>query len=370
MIALVRSNVKENTNLHRSNDRKQTGTSVSSIRQPFGLGQKSRPHRLRRAVQLVFLGICLWIGWRFIQFYFSCLNPGQPLALRPPGIEAFLPISALMSARFWLQTGVIQPVHPAGLLIFGAILAISFLFKRSFCSWVCPFGLLSEKLADWGRKIARRNFTLPRWADWPLRSVKYLLLGFFAYVICCRMDVSDLQAFLSSPFNQMADVRLLQFFLHPSSTTIVVLAILTVLSVFVRHFWCRYLCPYGALTALVGLVSPTRIRRNIPSCIDCGKCAKACPASLPVNRLLTVHSDECTLCLECVESCPIANTLGVETVFPRRRVRPLIVALGIIGIVLLAVGFGKLSGHWQSSVTPPQMAQQIQDLQLAAPRQP
>jgi hypothetical protein len=59
--------------------------------------------------------------------------------------------------------------------------------------------------------------------------------------------------------------------------------------------------------------------------------------------------------------------LGVNLAFSRRRVQPLILALGILGIVLLAVGFGKLSGHWQSSVTPPQMAQQIQNLQLTTP---
>lgn len=275
-----------------------------------------------------------------------------------------------MSARFWLQTGIIQPVHPAGLLIFGAILIISFLFKRSFCSWVCPFGLLSEKLADLGRKIARRNFKLPRWADWLLRSVKYILLGFFAYVICCRMDLPDLQVFLESPFNQTADVRLLQFFLHPSSTTIVVLATLAMLSIFVRHFWCRYLCPYGALTALAGLVSPTHIMRNIPSCIDCGKCAKSCPASLPVNRLLTVRSDECSLCLECVESCPISNTLGVQVAFTRHRVWPVILAVSIVGIFVGTLAYGRLSGHWQSSVTPQETAQQIQALQFTEPQHP
>jgi polyferredoxin len=368
MIAPVKYDVKENAKSNRHLERKQTGASSSSIRQRFGLGQKPKPHRLRRAVQLVFLGVCLWIGWRFIQFYFSCLNPGQQMATRPPGIEAFLPISALMSARLWLQTGVIHPVHPAGLLIFGAILAISFLFKRSFCSWVCPFGLLSEKLADAGHKLIGRNFLLPRWADWPLRMIKYLLLGFFAFVIFCRMNLAGLQAFLESPFNQTADVRLLQFFLHPSTTVMVILAILVVVSVLIRHFWCRYLCPYGALTALVGLASPTRIRRNIPSCIECGKCAKACPASLPVNRLLTVHSDECTLCLECVESCPVANTLGVETVFPRRRVRPLTLALGIVGLFLLTIAIGKLSGHWQSSVAPQQTAQEIQYLQITTPQ--
>ena len=362
--------VKEDTKPQGSLGQKRPTPASSSRRQRFAPAWHTKPHRLRRTVQTVFLGVCLLIGWRFIEFYYACLNPGQPAVLRPPGVEAFLPISALMSGRYWLQTGVIQAVHPAGLLIFGAIMAVSLLFKRSFCSWVCPFGLVSEKLADLGCKIARHNFNLPRWADWPLRSVKYLLLGFFAYVICCRMNLPVLQAFLESPFNQTADVRLLLFFLHPSSTTIVVLAFLVVLSIFVRHFWCRYLCPYGALAALAGLLSPTHIKRDVPSCIDCGKCAKACPVSLPVNRLLTVYSDECSLCLECVESCPVSNTLGVSVAFTKRRVWPMLLASGIVGIFLITLVFGRLSGHWQSSVTTPQMAQQIQDLQCAAPRQP
>lgn len=313
----------------------------TALQRLFSLGRHNRPHRLRRTVQFVFLGVTLWIGWRFLQFYESCLNTGHATVARPPGVEAFLPISALMSVRFWWQTGVIHPVHPAGLLIFGAIVLISLLFKRSFCSWVCPFGWLSENLAAAGRKIFRRNIAPPRWLDWPLRALKYLLLAFFVDVIFLRLDPAGLRAFLDSPFNQMADVRLLQFFLHASTTALVVLAILALLSLLVRGFWCRYLCPYGALTALAGLASPMQIRRDIPSCIECGKCARACPARLPVNRLVSVRSDECTLCLECVEACPVADTLGVSPVFSRRRIRPLIVAAVMGGMLLGAMLYGR-----------------------------
>jgi polyferredoxin len=82
-------------------------------------------------------------------------------------------------------------------------------------------------------------------ADWPLRALKYLLLGFFVWVIFFRMNPAGLRAFLDSPFNQTADVRLLQFFIHPSTTTLVVLAVLVGLSLPIRYFWCRYLCSYG-----------------------------------------------------------------------------------------------------------------------------
>jgi len=320
----------------------------------------NRPHRLRRVVQLTFLGICLWIGWRFFQFYHSCLDVNGAIATRPAGVEAFLPISALISAKLWFKTGIIQPVHPAGLLIFAAVVAVSFLFRRSFCSWVCPVGLLSEKLGDSGSKLLKRNWGLPRWVDVPLRGIKYLLLGFFAYVIFCRMDLDSLRAFLDSPFNHIADVRLLQFFRYASPTTMVVLVVLAVLSVLVRNFWCRYACPYGALTAMAGLLSPVRIKRDIPSCIDCGKCSKACPALLPVHKLVAVRSEECSLCLECVEACPVADTLSVNLVATRRRVKPLFLALAIGGIFLFMDLYGRWSGHWQSSVSPEQLKQEIQ----------
>jgi hypothetical protein len=119
------------------------------------------------------------------------------------------------------------------------------------------------------------------------------------------------------------------------------------------------------LTALVGLASPTRIRRNIPSCIECDK---ACPAFLPVNRLLTVRSDACSLCLEWVQVCPVTTTLVVKTIYPRHRVWPLIIALAIAGILLFTIVLGKLSGHWQSAATPHQMPRQIQYLHFAARR--
>jgi len=318
-------------------------------------------------MQLIFSALCLLIGWQFLAFYHSCVGDSLPPLPRPPGVEAFLPISALMSTRFWLQTGIIHPVHSAGLLIFAAIMAVSFLFKRAFCSWVCPFGLLSEKLADIGRKIIGRNPALPRWADWPMRALKYLLLGFFVDVIFCRMDLPGLSAFLDSPFNQTADIRLLLFFLHPGTMMILVLAALIGLSVLVRHCWCRYLCPYGALTALAGLVSPTHISRHIPSCIEGGKCSKVCPALLPVDRLRNVRSDECSLCLECVEVCPVPNTLGVSVALTRHRIPVWLLPSVVGGVFLLTIIWGKLSGHWQSSVTPQQLSEQIQSNSVSTP---
>ena len=54
----------------------------------------------------------------------------------------------------------------------------------------------------------------------------------------------------------------------------IVIGVIVLLSMFVQNFWCRYLCPYGALLGLVSLLSPVKIRRDKEACIDCGKCTR------------------------------------------------------------------------------------------------
>ncbi len=81
----------------------------------------------------------------------------------------------------------------------------------------------------------------------------------------------------------------------------------------------RYLCPYGGFLGLVSLLSPMRITRNSNTCIDCAKCAKACPSALPVDQLLQIRSAECTGCLECVAVCPAKDTLTMSVPLGMRK---------------------------------------------------
>ena len=209
-------------------------------------------------------------------------------------------------------------IHPAGLLLISAFVLMSLLFRKSFCSWLCPVGTFSEYLWKLGRYTFRRNFTLPRWLDVRLRGMKYLLLGFFGYAVA-TMSAPAIAEFLSAPYGLIVDVRMLNFFRFLGGTAAFVVLGLVVASIFVQNFWCRYLCPYGAL---MGLVSHGRARcasgAKQSACIDCAKCAKACPASLPVDKLVQIRSAECTGCLECVAVCPAQGRAGVRRARPPR----------------------------------------------------
>jgi polyferredoxin len=142
---------------------------------------------------------------------------------------------------------------------------------------------------------------------------------------------------------------MLNFFRFLGLTGCIITAILIIASVFVQNFWCRYLCPYGALMGLAALASPLRIRRDPSLCIDCAKCAKACPAALPVDRLMTIRSAECTGCLECVAVCPAAGALFLST--PRaKRVPAWVVAAGIAALFLGVCGYARLTGHWHTKL--------------------
>lgn len=304
---------------------------------------------LRWGFQAAFLLLNLWIGVKFYLFVRHHESAGATVYVeRPPGVEGWLPIASLMNLKVWIATGHLSEIHPAGVVLLVSFLAISLVFRKAFCSWLCPVGTVSEWLWRFGRQTFRRNFCLPRWLDVALRSLKYVLLGLFLYAVG-SMSVEDIKAFLGGPYGVIADVKMLNFFRFLSVTAAVVLGVLLIASIFVQNFWCRYLCPYGALVGLTALVSPARIRRSPEACIDCAKCAKACPSLLPVDKLITVRSAECTGCLECVAECPAAGALWMSA-GKRRRVPAWAMAAGIAVLFLGFVGCARWTGNWTTDI--------------------
>lgn len=316
-------------------------------------------------VQLAFLALVLVIGAQFTAWAFAHLSGRPPALPRPAGVEGFLPISALMSLRLWLAGEGIHPVHPAGLAILLAVLVVSVVVAKSFCSNLCPVGTVSKALGTLGERLLGSTWKLPRWLDIPLRSLKYLLLAFFLWAVWLSMDLPAVRAFLDSPYNKVADVKMLLFFASPSRLTVAVLGVLVVGSVLVRDLWCRYLCPYGALLGLLGRLAPLKVTRDPQRCTDCRACTRVCPARLPVHRLRRVASVECTSCQDCVAACPAAGCLALRLPHLRRPGRSLSPARSVLLVVALflgIIGAFRLAGYWHSSVSEAELAVRLADI--------
>ena len=310
---------------------------------------RDRSQPLRRAFQIAFLLLNIWIGVQFFIFVRYYESGGTTLATaRPAGVEGWLPIASLMNFKVLVLTGAFPRVHPAGTLLFMAFLAASWVFRKSFCSWLCPIGTLSEYLARLGRSFFKRNFYLPRWLDLGFRAVKYLLLAFFLSIVA-TMPVLAIREFLGGPYGVVDDVRMLNFFRELEAPGVIIVIALIAGSLFVQNLWCRYLCPYGALLGLVSLASPLRIRREESLCIDCAKCAKACPSVLPVDKLVSIKSAECSSCLQCVATCPAEGAL-ILTATGRRKISAWAVAAGISTIFFGAYLYGISTGHWSTDL--------------------
>lgn len=195
-------------------------------------------------------------------------------------------ISSILAARglhATLLTGFVLPF------------ALALLLGPVFCSWVCPWGLLSEGIDRLRkRRVARR----PRWLG-PVRwgTLAALMLLSFAVGVPLVATVSAPRLITQLP----AEI----FFLGAvSGGTAGLLALLLVLEfVLPRRLWCRALCPVGSTLVLLRLPWTMTVRWNRDTC-EVGRvlCVRSCPWNLDPRRMGAC--DGCTNCGACVDVCP------------------------------------------------------------------
>ncbi len=326
--------------------------------------EKGKPYAwgLRNSIQLGVFLISIGIGIQFFIYVLQASGNGPITVSRPPGVEGFLPIGAFMGWKLFTLTGIWDPVHPAAMVILGFAGLISLTLRKSFCGWFCPVGTLSEWLWKLGRRLFGKNYRIPGWIDIPLRSLKYLVLGFFVWTIF-SMSVPAIFFFLQGAYYKVSDVKMLFFFTQMSTISVVVLIVLVFSSLIIRNAWCRYLCPYGALMGLLALISPTRIQRNPDTCIDCKLCSRVCPYHLTVDKKPQIRSPECNGCMDCSFVCPVKDTLELRTKGFRRKVWS-IAKLGTVVIVVfvLTVFTARITGHWTSDVSEREFRMRLQQI--------
>lgn len=290
--------------------------------------------------------------------------------------EAYCPFGGIQAlGSFFINNSLTCSMTSVQIVMGIAMMVGVFLFSKLFCSYICPVGTITEWLSKLGDKL-KIGITVSGLLDKVLRSLKYALLFITLYY---TFDTSELFCKKFDPFYAVAtgfdyDVVVLWAALS--------IFIVIVGSVFVKMFWCKYICPFGALANIfkftgffvlvmviyiallkfgveLNYVWPlafvcvggyvieisgfktrffpiTKITRNEDSCTDCQLCSINCPQSIDVANMDVVRDADCNMCVECVTSCPEKDTLQVNKSNKLKWLPP--IALAVLIVLGLYIG--------------------------------
>ena len=278
--------------------------------------------RARQAVQVLVL----------LLFFYLLLGTRQEGTTALPHDTFFLidplaGITTMLAGRHWV---------PA-LAVGGATLVLALALGRFWCGWLCPVGTI----LDWTPGHRSRGAVPDVAGRW--RHAKHVVLA----TILISAALGSLTLLILDPitllFRAVGNallpafslavttvegwlyrIELLQpavewldglvrgwllteqpFFL-PGLALLAVFAGVLALNAVRRRFWCRYLCPLGALVGLVSRFTWLRHAVNEARCTSCGQCARSCPmGAIDPAQGFSARATECTLCLDCVPACPV-----------------------------------------------------------------
>ena len=203
-------------------------------------------------------------------------------------------IQSIVTLSFSLQDDGPQ------LLVLIAVFPITIIWGRFFCGYLCSFGAMGDLVHFVGSKLPIPQVRVPERANKALSKVKYVI--FLLVLVCLWIPANQVDSSLD-PWTSFGMLATLNFDAALSVGSLLLLLII-VGSLFVERFFCRYLCPLGAVFSLVSGHRLFKIRRKSPDCVKCGRCYRACPIGIPVHREDCVTSGECIDCMKCVDSCP------------------------------------------------------------------
>jgi polyferredoxin len=294
---------------------------------------------LRRASQAAFLAL----------FLFLFLQTAERGSDRPGrGVKLFLEADPLAALAAWLASHALA----AGMLLSLATLAVTFFLGRWFCGWICPFGTLHHLFSP-RRKLASGRYT-------PWQKSKYYILAFVAAAALFGANVAgwlDPLAFLfrslatavypalsaataavfswiydanpgvgalritalSEPVYEFLRTNVLPVRPAQFSGNVligVLFAGAIALNLFRARFWCRYLCPLGALLGVVGKNPLVRLSRSRDACNECGLCATGCQGGADPDTGAWKPA-ECLYCFNCRSDCP-SSAIAIRLT-PSRR---------------------------------------------------
>ena len=294
--------------------------------------------------------------------------------------EAYCPMGGLQALATYLANNSLPCSMSSLQVMMGiALVAAVVLFSKLFCAYICPLGTVQDLIvkARNAMKIKSLKVRNGSVADKVLRIVKYALVFWIFYM---TVNASELFCKNLDPYYAVATGFKGEITLWMS---IVSISVVVIGSFVIDMFWCRYLCPLGAISnslkfwvwigVLFGVYyAANAVGANIPwavllgafcivgyvleianskpkfqilhvtkddnACNNCGLCAKKCPYHIDIKSYHAgkVNHVDCTLCGECVAACS-TGALNIGLCKPSKsKVWKFVPA--VLTVVLIAFG--------------------------------
>ncbi|MEK7448653.1 MAG: 4Fe-4S binding protein [Planctomycetota bacterium] len=272
---------------------------------------------LRRLSQIIFIGL-------FIYFLLLTVDPHSP-------VNVFFITNPLLALTTILAGRTLVILLGASLIIILSAL----LLGRVFCGWVCPLGTILDVFHKFitpkiclEKKIPAglsRNFpkikylllvlilsaavlgiNLAGWFDPITITFKFLALSFYpALNLIIKNIMIDRWGWsgLSQPLENVGILDRNEVFFQDAAVFIIIFLIILGLIFIQRRFWCRNLCPLGALLGLLSFSKLLRLKIGT-DCLTCQKCVKTCKMGA-INNEIKILQEECIQCFACVPVCPV-----------------------------------------------------------------
>jgi len=293
----------------------------------------------RRAVQLGCFTLFMWLLFE-TAFRGSFAATDDRVRLSLP-VEGFLLADPFVAAMTVLSTGAVY----RGLAWSVGIVALTLVFGRAFCGWICPFGTLHH-FFSWifpsrygkGNKRVESNKTRPR-----QRLKYYLMFAFLAASatgsaigglfdpICIAVrsiglgvipaaqyvtgtasaELGDaggrsVQAVTDSTQDFLATTvwQSKQFYFHETWFIVTLLVAILFMNRVIPRFWCRVLCPLGAFLGMFSRFALFGMEKDHAKCTDCNLCLVHCQGADSPQGGVKHRQDECHMCFNCESACP------------------------------------------------------------------
>ena len=310
------------------------------------------------------------------------LIPGKD----PANPEAYCPMGGLQALTTFFVRGSLPCSMSMVQIVMGIVLAAAVvLFSKLFCGYLCPLGTVQDLLMKLRNTIGWRGIVIKNGtvADKVLRVIKYVLLFwiFYSTATASELFCKNLDPYYAVATGFKGEITLWM--------SLISVAAVILCGFMVNMFWCKYLCPLGAISnslkfwvwivvlvaayyllGTIGVNVPwwallaafcvvgylleilcgkprlqvLHIMKNDSKCTHCGLCTKACPYGIDVAgcRAGAVKAVDCTLCGECTAVCPVDAIHTGVCVKGGRNVwnvlAPAVIALVLMGIGLWAGG--------------------------------